>query len=159
MKSLVTLTLVLATLLDQSLEKSILQSNTFSQGPDTPMKPPFAGNHAGEVFIGILTELGGNVWLGFVSSLYGDDLEVQRGECFGQKTFGHMKELTRVTSASDPKQFYRIMAGIVMQMYSLGKEVKESCKFERIYNDILEFCTQYDSCQPRRVLMRTLGNF
>ena len=46
-----------------------------------------------------------------------------------------------------------------MQIYSLGQEVKDSCKFERIYNDLLDFCTQYDSCQPRRVLMRTLGNF
>ena len=51
------------------------------------------------------------------------------------------------------------MAGIVMKLYSLGGEVKDSCKFERIYNDLLDYCTQYDSCQPRRVLMRTLGNF
>ena len=125
---------------------SVPDSGTFSgtQMP-IPMKPKYSTNHGGEVFISILTELSGNLWLGFVSSLYADSndggYQIQRGECFGAKTFNHMKELTRITSASNPKEFYNTLASIVMQMYSLGLEVKDSCKFERIYTDLKEYCS------------------
>ena len=79
--------------------------------PVSPFKAPtFGVSRAGEVWISILTELGGNIWLGFVSSLYDGDLDIQRGECFGEKSFSHLKTLSRVTSAVDTHDFYHIVA-------------------------------------------------
>ncbi len=98
--------------------RTLIKESTFKPiNFQAPIKSPFKGHGSAEVFIAILVELSGNVWQGFVSSLYGDDLEIQRGECFGQKTFGNMRELTRVTSTSSPQEFYKTLAGIVMNMH------------------------------------------
>ena len=133
--------------------------------PSTPFKSPsFGVSRAGEVWISILTELCGNLWLGFVSTLYDDDhgayLSIERGDCFGHQTFSHLKSLSRVTSAVDTRDFYHIMAQLVLQLYDLASEVKDSCKFERIYNDMKTYCEEGgDACETRRVAMRTMANF
>ena len=71
---------------------------TSLQFPKLPHK-----QSATDVWISIFTELGGNVWTGFVQNLYRDeDITIERGQCFGEKTFNHLCSWTLLTKGNSP---------------------------------------------------------
>ncbi len=43
-------------------------------------------------------------------------------------------------------------------MNHMVTEVKNTCKFEKIINDLLEFCED-ENCAPKKILMRVIAKF
>ena len=43
-------------------------------------------------------------------------------------------------------------------MNHLVTEVKNTCKFEKIVKDLMEFCED-DNCAPKKILMRVIAKF
>ncbi len=46
--------------------------------------------------------------------------------------FNHLRPLAKIASADSPKEFYNILAKIVMEGYQISLDIKEKCEIERI---------------------------
>ncbi|CDW89389.1 UNKNOWN [Stylonychia lemnae] len=115
-------------------------------------------NSAGQTFIKVFNELAFHVWDGFQNGFYQMN-DHKRGKCFGPAGVEHLNNLLSVFGTSGKTEFYSNLSRFVRHFVYFLKDVSRNCQFQRIKNDLEEFCVERERCSSRDIMTNLLVGF